>query len=86
MSITTTYSRRVRLALYDRRVPDTKTRLEDTLVRGYRQLALETPVRPRDALLRALDVAFSAALIILTFPLALLIAFLVLVTSGAPVL
>ena len=35
-------------------------RIEDTLVRGYRQLALETPARPRDLLLRGLDIALSA--------------------------
>ena len=62
------------------------SRLEDTLVRGYRQLALETPVRPRDALLRALDVVFSALLLVLSLPIALLIALLVVVTSGMPVL
>ena len=67
-----------------RGMPET-TRLEDTLVRGYRQLALETPDRPSDVLLRALDVVFSAALLILTLPIALLIALLVLVTSGPPV-
>jgi len=39
-------------------VPDS-TRIEDTLVRGYRQLALETPARPRDVVLRALDVLLS---------------------------
>ena len=66
-------------------MPET-TSLEDTLVRGYRKLALETPARPRDTALRALDVAFSALLIILTLPLALLIALLVVVTSGPPVL
>ncbi|HUZ15732.1 MAG TPA: sugar transferase [Gaiellaceae bacterium] len=65
-------------------MPET-TRLEDTLVRGYRQLALETPDRPRDVLLRALDIGFSAGLLILTLPIALLIALLVLVTSGPPV-
>jgi lipopolysaccharide/colanic/teichoic acid biosynthesis glycosyltransferase len=66
-------------------VPET-ARLEDTLVRGYRQLALETPARPRDTVLRALDVVFSAALLILTLPFSLLIALVVVVTSGPPVL
>ena len=37
----------------------TAPRIEDTLVRGYRQLALETPARSRDVLLRSLDVALS---------------------------
>jgi lipopolysaccharide/colanic/teichoic acid biosynthesis glycosyltransferase len=66
-------------------VPET-TGLEDTLIRGYRQLALETPARPRDTALRALDVAFAAFFLVVTLPLALLIALLVLATSGRPVL
>ena len=61
-------------------------RLEDTLVRGYRQLALETPARPRDAVLRALDVAFSALFLLISLPIALIIALAVVVTSGPPVL
>jgi lipopolysaccharide/colanic/teichoic acid biosynthesis glycosyltransferase len=66
-------------------VPET-TRIEDTLVRGYRQLALETPGRPRDALLRALDVALSTLFLVLSLPLSLGIAALIVVTSGPPVL
>jgi lipopolysaccharide/colanic/teichoic acid biosynthesis glycosyltransferase len=66
-------------------VPDT-TRLEDTLVRGYSQLALETPARPRDAVLRALDVLLSSLFLLLALPLSLLIGVLVLVTSGTPIL
>jgi lipopolysaccharide/colanic/teichoic acid biosynthesis glycosyltransferase len=66
-------------------VPDS-TRLEDTLIRGYRQLALETPGRPRDALLRALDVLLSALFLLLSLPVSLAIAALVLLTSGTPIL
>jgi lipopolysaccharide/colanic/teichoic acid biosynthesis glycosyltransferase len=66
-------------------VPET-TRLEDTLVRGYRQLALETPARPRDIVLRALDVLLSTLFLLVALPLSLLIGVLVLVTSGMPVL
>jgi len=66
-------------------VPET-TGLEDTLVRGYRQLALETPDRPRDAALRALDIGFSALFLIISLPISLLIALAVVVTSGLPVL
>jgi lipopolysaccharide/colanic/teichoic acid biosynthesis glycosyltransferase len=62
------------------------TRIEDTLVRGYRQLALETPARPRDVLLRVLDVVLSVLFLLLSLPLSLLIAALVVATSGAPVL
>jgi len=66
-------------------VPDT-TRIEDTLVRGYRQLALETPARPRDVVLRALDVVLASLFLLLSLPVSLSIALLVLVTSGRPVL
>jgi lipopolysaccharide/colanic/teichoic acid biosynthesis glycosyltransferase len=66
-------------------VPET-TRLEDTLVRGYRQLALEAPGRPRDAVLRALDALLSTLFLLLALPLSLLIGLLVLVTSGTPIL
>jgi lipopolysaccharide/colanic/teichoic acid biosynthesis glycosyltransferase len=66
-------------------MPET-TRIEDTLVRGYRQLALETPARPRDALLRTLDVGLSALFLLLSLPVSLLIGTLVVVTSGLPVL
>jgi lipopolysaccharide/colanic/teichoic acid biosynthesis glycosyltransferase len=66
-------------------VPET-TRIEDTLVRGYRQLALETPDRPRDALLRALDLVLSALFLVLALPISLLITVLVVATSGPPVL
>jgi lipopolysaccharide/colanic/teichoic acid biosynthesis glycosyltransferase len=59
---------------------------EDTLVRGYRELARETPSRPRDALLRTLDIVLSALFLVVTLPLALGIAALILLTSGRPVL
>jgi lipopolysaccharide/colanic/teichoic acid biosynthesis glycosyltransferase len=66
-------------------VPDT-TRIEDTLVRGYRQLALETPERPRDIVLRVLDILLSSLFLLLSLPISLAIALLVLVTSGTPIL
>ncbi len=69
-----------------RRVPETTPRLEDTLIRGYRQLAQATPRRSHDALLRALDIAFSALFLLVALPLSLLIAAAILVTSGRPVL
>jgi lipopolysaccharide/colanic/teichoic acid biosynthesis glycosyltransferase len=61
-------------------------RIEDTLVRGYRQLALETPARPRDLLLRLLDVTLSAIFLVFALPLAVPIALAILVTDGRPVL
>ena len=60
--------------------------LEDTFIRGYRQLALETPARPRDALLRG---ARRPALVALPASARsrspLPIALIVLATSGRPV-
>ena len=45
------------------------TRIEDTLVRGYRQLALETPERPRDIVLRMLDILLSSLFLLLSLPI-----------------
>ena len=59
--------------------------VEDTLVRGYRELARETPSRPRDALLRLLDIVLSALFLLITLPVALTIAWLLLATGGRPV-
>jgi lipopolysaccharide/colanic/teichoic acid biosynthesis glycosyltransferase len=61
-------------------------RLEDTLVTGYRRLANDTAKRRIDAELRALDILFSSVFLILLSPVALLIAAIMLVTSGRPVL
>jgi lipopolysaccharide/colanic/teichoic acid biosynthesis glycosyltransferase len=71
-------------AIYDRGVAAPS--LDDTLVRGYRQLAAETPMRRIDVELRVLDLFFSIVFGILLAPLAVLIALLVLLTSGRPVL
>src|SRR6266566_4378965 len=63
-------------------VPETTAPgIEDTLIRGYRQLALETPARPRDLLLRFLDVVLAALFLVCALPLALIIV----LTSGRPV-
>jgi lipopolysaccharide/colanic/teichoic acid biosynthesis glycosyltransferase len=67
------------------RVPET-TRIEDTLVRGYAQLAHETPDRPRDAVLRLLDVVLTALFLVVALPVGLIIALVILVSSGRPVL
>jgi len=58
---------------------------EDTLVRGYRELARGAQARPRDVLLRGLDVALSALFLVVMLPLAAVIALILLVTSGRPV-
>jgi lipopolysaccharide/colanic/teichoic acid biosynthesis glycosyltransferase len=62
------------------------SQLEDTLVRGYRQLATETPLRRIDVELRILDLVFVVLFGLLLAPVAALIALGVLVTSGRPVL
>jgi lipopolysaccharide/colanic/teichoic acid biosynthesis glycosyltransferase len=62
------------------------TGIEDTLVRGYRELALETPARPRDTVLRVLDVVLSSLFLLVSLPISLPIALLVLLTSWTPVL
>src|SRR3954449_5805813 len=59
--------------------------IEDTFIRGYRQLALEAPARKRDAVLRGLDLPLSAVFLLVVLPVAALIALIVLTTSGTPV-
>ena len=63
----------------------TTPRAEDTFIRGYRQLALETPARRRDALLRTLDVLLSSLLLLCALPIAAPLVLIVLATSGRPV-
>jgi lipopolysaccharide/colanic/teichoic acid biosynthesis glycosyltransferase len=58
---------------------------EDTLVRGYRELARETPARPRDVLLRTLDIALSMLFLVVTGPVAAAITVALVATSGLPV-
>jgi lipopolysaccharide/colanic/teichoic acid biosynthesis glycosyltransferase len=58
--------------------------IEDTLIRGYRQLALETPARPRDIVLRSLDVALASFFLVCSLPLALPIGVAIVATSGRP--
>ena len=68
------------------RVSSVPPRLEDTLVTGYTRLASDTPHRRIDAELRTLDILFSSVFLILLSPVALVIAGIMLVTSGRPVL
>ena len=69
-----------------REVPEATTpRAEDTFIRGYRQLALETPARRRDALLRTLDVLLSSLFLLCALPIAAPLVLIVLATSGRPV-
>jgi lipopolysaccharide/colanic/teichoic acid biosynthesis glycosyltransferase len=61
-------------------------RLEDTLVTGYKRLASGAPDRLKDLELRTLDILFSGVFLIVLSPFALVIAVVMLVTSGRPVL
>jgi lipopolysaccharide/colanic/teichoic acid biosynthesis glycosyltransferase len=60
--------------------------IEDTFIRGYRQLALEAPQRPRDRILRLLDVTLSSVFLLVALPIVLLLTAILLVTSGRPIL
>jgi lipopolysaccharide/colanic/teichoic acid biosynthesis glycosyltransferase len=60
--------------------------LEETLITRYRRLARDTPTRRAiDRRLRALDVVLSALFLVVSLPLSLLIAAVVVVTTGTPV-
>jgi lipopolysaccharide/colanic/teichoic acid biosynthesis glycosyltransferase len=61
-------------------------RLQDTFILGYARLASDSPRRLVDLELRILDILLSAAILLLTLPLLVLVALAVLVTSGPPVL
>jgi lipopolysaccharide/colanic/teichoic acid biosynthesis glycosyltransferase len=56
----------------------------DTLTRRFSELTQASPTRWRDAVLRTLDIVLSALFLLVTLPLSLPIAVLVLVTSGRP--
>jgi lipopolysaccharide/colanic/teichoic acid biosynthesis glycosyltransferase len=58
---------------------------ERSLAERYAQLAVDVSPRPRDSVLRVLDVAIAAAGLLLLAPVAALIALGVLLTSGRPV-
>ncbi len=64
----------------------TPPRLEDTLVRGYTQLASRAKRRRIDVELRILDVLLSSLLLALTLPLQAPIALAILLADGRPVL
>jgi lipopolysaccharide/colanic/teichoic acid biosynthesis glycosyltransferase len=68
------------------RVTAAPPRLEDTLVRGYSRLAAESPHRRIDAELRALDLLLGVLFSLLLLPFALVIALVVLIATGRPVL
>jgi lipopolysaccharide/colanic/teichoic acid biosynthesis glycosyltransferase len=60
--------------------------LQDTLVRGYTRLAADSPHRRIDLELRILDIVLATVFGLLLSPVALVIALVVLATSGRPIL
>src|SRR4051795_9776203 len=58
----------------------------DSLTRRFAELTQASPARPRDALLRMLDVLLSGFFLLVSLPLTVPIAGLLLVTSGRPIL
>ena len=58
----------------------------ESLAARYARLAQESPARPRDAALRALDVLFASLFLLVSLPFALLVALAILLTSGRPIL
>jgi lipopolysaccharide/colanic/teichoic acid biosynthesis glycosyltransferase len=56
----------------------------DSLILKFSELTDASQSRPRDVILRALDILFAATFLLLTLPLTLPIALLVLLTSGPP--
>ena len=56
----------------------------ESLTRRFSELTQASPARPRDALLRTLDMVLSAFFLLVSLPLMLPIALLILATSGRP--
>jgi lipopolysaccharide/colanic/teichoic acid biosynthesis glycosyltransferase len=56
----------------------------DSLILRFAELTSASPSRPRDAVLRGLDIALSAAFLLLLLPLTFPIALVLLVTNGRP--
>jgi lipopolysaccharide/colanic/teichoic acid biosynthesis glycosyltransferase len=74
-----------RLSTIDRVTPAPPP-LEDTLVSGYTRLASDAAHRRIDIELRVLDIVFAGIFSILLLPVALLLALVLLVSSGRPIL
>ncbi|MGB8003349.1 MAG: sugar transferase, partial [Gaiellaceae bacterium] len=56
----------------------------DSFILRFSELTQASPPRPRDAALRTLDVVFSAFFLLVTLPVTLPLALLLLLTSGRP--
>jgi undecaprenyl-phosphate glucose phosphotransferase len=57
----------------------------DSLTHRFAELTQATPARRRDAVLRMLDVVFAAFFLLVTLPLTIPIALLILASSGRPI-
>ena len=68
---------------YDQDVPAAPSP-SDSLILRFSELTQASPTRPRDAVLRGLDITFSTFFLLLSLPLTIPIALLLLVTSGRP--
>jgi lipopolysaccharide/colanic/teichoic acid biosynthesis glycosyltransferase len=68
------------------RVTAAPPKLENTLISGYTRLATDAQRRRIDVELRTLDILFAALFGLIALPFAVVIALVVLVTSGRPVL
>ena len=66
--------------------PTTTTRPSESFILRFEQLAQAAPKRPRDVVLRALDIFFSALFLLVSLPLTAPIALALLATSGRPLL
>src|SRR4051812_19841228 len=68
-----------RRGLYDPRVAS------DALTKQFAELTQATPARRRDVVLRTLDIVLSAFFLLVSLPLTLPIALVLLATSGTPI-
>jgi lipopolysaccharide/colanic/teichoic acid biosynthesis glycosyltransferase len=69
--------------LYDPSVASTP-QSSDSFILRFSELTEESPTRPRDAVLRAFDMALSAFFLLVTLPLMVPIAVVLFLTSGRP--
>ena len=69
--------------LYDQGVASTP-QSSDSFILRFSELTEASPTRPRDAALRAFDIALSAFFLLVSLPLTMPIAGVLLVTSGRP--
>ena len=68
--------------LYDQEVAITPS--SDSFILRFSELTEASPARPRDTALRAFDIALSAFFLLVTLPVAVPIAIVLLATSGRP--